>query len=67
MLYIKPKAVKRMSGWQKIRTPIVRVLIKIRVAVSFYPQFIPIAMTFMGRAECLTVIILPHLTGGWHF
>lgn len=45
----------------------VRVLIKIRVAAAFYPQFIPISMLFIGRTEYLPVIILPHLTGGWHF
>lgn len=52
---------------KNIRTPLVRVLRKIRVAVAFFFQCIPISITFMSRAEDLMVIILLHLIGGWHF
>lgn len=38
----------------------------IRVAVVFYPQFIPISIIFIGTTEYLTVIILSHLTESWH-
>lgn len=62
--YGKFKAVKCMSGEQTVRTPRVRVLI--RVAAAFYPQFVPMSMIFIGGAEYLPVILLPHLTGGGH-
>jgi len=46
-----------MSGRPKYKNPVVRILTKVRVAVAFYPQFIPISIIFMGRAEGLTVIL----------
>lgn len=62
LLYIKSKTIKCISAGQKYKNPVVRVLTEIRVAVAFYPQFTPISIIFMGRAEDLTVVILPDLT-----
>lgn len=45
----------------------IRVLTKVRIAVAFYPPFISISVTSVGRAEYLTAIILLHLIGGCTF